>query len=158
MTKVSINLYLEKTDRYLLTKGLFKKMSRSTFNNSLMLGFDHMERMLDRANRASDGYPPYNIEQIEDNKFCITIAVAGFTMSDLSVDIENNQLVIKGQQQETDVEKCYIHRGIASRQFQKAFVLAEGIEVERAWLENGLLHIMLIHIHPDPLIRNIKIE
>ncbi len=134
-------------------------MSRSTFNNSLMLGFDHMERLLDRANRASDGYPPYNIEQIQDNKFCITVAVAGFTMDDLSVDIENNQLVIKGQQHETDGEtRTYIHRGIAARQFQKAFVLAEGIEVERAWLENGLLNIMLVHIHPDPLIRNIKIE
>lgn len=133
-------------------------MSRSTFNNSLMLGFDHMERLLDRANRASDGYPPYNIEQLEENKFCISIAVAGFTMEDLSVDMENNQLVIKGQQHEDKTERIYIHRGIASRQFQKAFVLAEGIEVERAWLENGLLNIMLVHIHPDPLIRHIEIE
>ncbi len=123
-----------------------------------MLGFDHMERLLDRANRASDGYPPYNIEQLDENRFCITIAVAGFTMDNLNVDIENNQLVIKGQQHEDKSERIYIHRGIASRQFQKAFVLAEGIEVERAWLEHGLLHITLIHIHPAPLIRHIQIE
>ncbi len=133
-------------------------MSRTTFNNSLMLGFDHMERLLDRANRASDAYPPYNIEQLEEHRFCITIAVAGFTMDDLSVDMESNQLVIKGQQQETAEEKHYIHRGIAARQFQKAFILAEGIEVERAWLENGLLNIMLVHIQPNPVIRNIQIE
>ncbi len=133
-------------------------MSRTTFNNSLMLGFDHMERLLDRANRASDAYPPYNIEQLEERRFCITIAVAGFTMDDLSVDMESNQLVIKGQQQESAEEKHYIHRGIAARQFQKAFILAEGIEVERAWLENGLLNIMLVHIQPNPVIRNIQIE
>ncbi|MFV0432074.1 MAG: Hsp20 family protein [Alphaproteobacteria bacterium] len=133
-------------------------MTRSTFNNSLMLGFEHMERMLDRANRTSDSYPPYNIEHLSESNFRITVAVAGFTMKDLNVNIEDNQLVIKGMQEDEGLERHYIHRGIASRQFQKAFVLAEGVEVERAWLENGLLNVDLIHIRPDPLIRNIKIE
>ncbi len=133
-------------------------MTRSTFNNSLMLGFEHMERLLDRANRTSDGYPPYNIEHLTEDKFRITIAVAGFTMDNLNVNIEDNQLVIKGQQEDDGLERAYIHRGIAARQFQKAFVLAEGVEVERAWLENGLLNVDLVHIRPDPLIRNIKIE
>ncbi len=133
-------------------------MTRSTFNNSLMLGFEHMERLLDRANRTSDGYPPYNIEHLTEDKFRITIAVAGFTMADLNVNIEDNQLVIKGQQNDDGVERVYIHRGIAARQFQKAFVLAEGVEVERAWLENGLLNIDLMLIRPEPVIRNISIE
>lgn len=133
-------------------------MTRSTFNNSLMLGFEHMERLLDRANRTSDGYPPYNIEHLSQDKFRITIAVAGFTMDNLNVNIEDNQLVIKGQQIDDGLERVYIHRGIAARQFQKAFVLAEGVEVERAWLENGLLNIDLTHIRPEPTIRKINIE
>lgn len=123
-----------------------------------MLGFEHMERLLDRANRTSDGYPPYNIEHLSQDKFRITIAVAGFTMDNLNVNIEDNQLVIKGQQIDDGLERVYIHRGIAARQFQKAFVLAEGVEVERAWLENGLLNIDLTHIRPEPTIRKINIE
>ncbi|MFV0321675.1 MAG: Hsp20 family protein [Alphaproteobacteria bacterium] len=133
-------------------------MTRAPFNNSLMLGFEHMERLLDRANRSSDGYPPYNIEHLSQDKFRITIAVAGFTMDNLNVNIEDNQLVIKGQQVDDGLERVYIHRGIAARQFQKAFVLAEGVEVERAWLENGLLNIDLTHIRPEPTIRKINIE
>lgn len=133
-------------------------MTRATFNNSLMLGFEHMERLLDRANRSSDSYPPYNIEHLSQDKFRITIAVAGFTMDNLNVNIEDNQLVIKGQQIDDGLERVYIHRGIAARQFQKAFVLAEGVEVERAWLENGLLNIDLTHIRPEPTIRKINIE
>lgn len=133
-------------------------MTRATFNNSLMLGFEHMEKLLDRANRSSDSYPPYNIEHLSQDKFRITIAVAGFTMDNLNVNIEDNQLVIKGQQIDDGLERVYIHRGIAARQFQKAFVLAEGVEVERAWLENGLLNIDLTHIRPEPTIRKINIE
>lgn len=136
-------------------------MSRmSAFNSPLLLGFDHLERMLDRASRASaEGYPPYNIEQISENGLRITLAVAGFSMDDLSVTIEDNQLIIRGKQDDTqDTDRVFIHRGIAARQFQRAFVLAEGIEVTGAGLDNGLLHIELERIQPEPEVRTIKIE
>ena len=136
-------------------------MSRmSAFNSPLLLGFDHLERMLDRASRASaEGYPPYNIEQTSENGLRITLAVAGFSMDDLSVTIEDNQLIIRGKQDDAqDVDRVFIHRGIAARQFQRAFVLAEGIEVTGAGLDNGLLHIELERIQPEPEVRTIKIE
>ena len=135
-------------------------MSRmSVFNSPLLLGFDHLERMLDRASRASaEGYPPYNIEQIGENGLRITLAVAGFSMDDLSVTIEDNQLVIRGRQADDEPERLYIHRGIAARQFQRAFVLAEGIEVTGAGLDNGLLHVDLQRIVPEPEVRTIKIQ
>ena len=135
-------------------------MSRmSTFNSPLLLGFDHLERMLDRASRASaEGYPPYNIEQTSENGLRITLAVAGFSMDDLNVTIEDNQLIIRGKQEEVDEDRLFIHRGIAARQFQRAFVLAEGIEVTGAGLDNGLLHIDLERIVPEPEVRTIKIE
>jgi HSP20 family molecular chaperone IbpA len=135
-------------------------MSRmSAFNSPLMLGFDHLERMLDQASRASaEGYPPYNIEQISENGLLITLAVAGFTMDDLSVTIEDNQLIIRGRQEDDDPDRLFIHRGIAARQFQRAFVLAEGIEVVRAGMDNGLLHVNLERIVPEPEVRTIKIE
>src|SRR5919197_2492044 len=101
-------------------------MSRiSLFNSPLLLGFDHFERALDRVSKISaDGYPPYNVEQTGDNALRITLAVAGFTMDDLSVRIEDNQLVVRGKQGE-EKDRVYLHRGIAARQFQRAFVLAE---------------------------------
>ena len=100
----------------------------TVFNNPHMLGFDHFERILDRAVKASaEGYPPYNIEQTGENDICITLAVAGFSMDDLSVSVEDNQLVIRGKQVDDIGERIFIHRGIAARQFQRAFVLAEGI-------------------------------
>ncbi len=139
-------------------------MSRLTFNSPLLLGFDHMERLLDRANRSSDGYPPYNIEQLAENKFRITIAVAGFTMDNLHVGLEDNQLVVRGKQlededqQQQEEERVFLYRGIASRQFQKNFVLGDGMQVGRAWLENGLLHIDLEQNRPEPSIRTIDIE
>ncbi len=138
-------------------------MSRLTFNRPLLLGFDHMERMLDRANRSSDGYPPYNIEQLAENQFRITIAVAGFTMDNLHVGLEDNQLVVRGKQldeeeKDKDGERVFLYRGIASRQFQKNFVLGDGMQVERAWLENGLLHIDLQQVRPEPYVRTIAIE
>jgi HSP20 family molecular chaperone IbpA len=135
-------------------------MSRmSVFNSPLLLGFDHLERMLDRASRASaEGYPPYNIEQIGENGLRITLAVAGFSMDDLSVTIEDNQLVIRGKQMEDEPERLYIHRGIAARQFQRAFVLAEGIEVTGAGLDNGLLHVDLRRIVSEPEVRTIQIQ
>lgn len=130
------------------------------FNNPLLLGFDHFERVLDRAAKASaEGYPPYNIEQIGDERLRITLAVAGFSMDDLDVAIEDNQLVIRGRNQHDDgEERVFLHRGIAARQFQKAFVLAEGIEVTAARLEDGLLHVELYRPTPEPKVRSIKIE
>src|SRR5919197_6035904 len=116
----------------------------SLFNSPLLLGFDHFERALDRVSKVSaDGYPPYNVEQTGENKLRITLAVAGFTMNDLAVQIEDNQLVVRGRQAD-DKDRIYLHRGIAARQFQRSFVLAEGIEVVGASLDNGLLHIDLI--------------
>lgn len=119
-------------------------MSRlSLFNSPLLLGFDHFERALDRVAKATaDGYPPYNVEQVGENALRITLAVAGFTMDSLSVQIEDNQLVIRGKQEE-DKDRVYLHRGIAARQFQRSFVLADGIEVVGARLENGLLQVDL---------------
>ena len=135
-------------------------MSRmSAFNSPLLLGFDHLERMLDRASRASaEGYPPYNIEQTSENGLRITLAVAGFSMDDLSVTIEDNQLIIRGKQEDDSADRIYLHRGIAARQFQRAFVLAEGIDVVGAGLDNGLLHVDLERIVPEPEVRTIKID
>ena len=135
-------------------------MSRlSVFNSPLVLGFDHFERLLERANKASaDGYPPYNIEQIGENGLRITLAVAGFAEDDLSVSVEDNQLVIRGQKTEDESDRVFLHRGIASRQFQRSFVLAEGIEVKGATLDNGLLHVDLERIVPDHEVRHINIS
>ena len=135
-------------------------MSRiSEFNNPLLVGFDHFERILDRVSKASaEGYPPYNIEQIGDNGLRITLAVAGFAMDDLTVTVEENQLVIRGHQNEADGSRVYLHRGIAARQFRRSFVLAEGIEIKGASMDNGLLHVELVRHVPEPEIRNIKIE
>jgi HSP20 family molecular chaperone IbpA len=116
----------------------------SLFNSPLLLGFDHFERALDRVSKAAtDGYPPYNVEQTGENNLRITLAVAGFSMTDLTVQVEDNQLVVRGKQTD-DKERLYLHRGIAARQFQRSFVLAEGIEVSGAWLDNGLLNIDLL--------------
>ena len=137
----------------------------SVFNSPLLLGFDHFERILDQASKVSaEGYPPYNIEQTGENGLRITLAVAGFSMSELNVSLEDNQLVIRGQlsadnENGLDNEQTvFLHRGIASRQFQRSFVLAEGIEVKNASLDNGLLLIELERLQPKPEIRNIKIE
>ena len=131
----------------------------TSFNSPFLLGFDHLEKMLDQASRASpEGYPPYNIEQMGDNGLRITLAVAGFAMEDLDVTIEDNQLIIRGKQENEEEDRLYLHRGIAARQFQRAFVLAEGIEVVGAELDNGLLHIELERIIPEPEVRTIKIE
>jgi HSP20 family molecular chaperone IbpA len=130
----------------------------SLFNSPLLLGFDQFERTLDRiAKNSAEGYPPYNIEQIGEEGLRITLAVAGFTSEDLSVQIEDNQLVIRGRQTD-DRSRVYLHRGIASRQFQRSFVLAEGIEVVGASLDNGLLNIDLTRPMPEPKVRTIKIE
>lgn len=134
-------------------------MSRvSIFSSPLLLGFDHVERMIERATKAgSEGYPPYNIEQTGENELRITLAVAGFSPADLAITVEDNQLVIRGKQTD-DKERIYLHRGIAARQFQRSFVLADGIEVMRAELGNGLLHIDLHRPRPEPQVRNIAIN
>ena len=133
-------------------------MSRvSLFDSPLLLGFDHFERVLDRVSKNSgDGYPPYNVEQIAENRLRITLAVAGFAEDDLSVQVEDNQLVIRGKQQD-ETERVYLHRGIAARQFQRSFVLAEGIEVISASLDNGLLHIELERPLVQPKVKKIDI-
>jgi len=130
------------------------------FDSPLFLGFDHFERTFDRLKKTgSDGYPPYNIEQTGENALRITLAVAGFTMDDLDVSVENNQLVIRGHQaEEADSGRVYLHRGIAARQFLRTFVLADGIEVREAWLDNGLLHIDMERIEPETNTRKIAIK
>lgn len=132
----------------------------SLFDSPLLLGFDQFEEAFDRLKKTSgDGYPPYNIEQISENALRITIAVAGFTMDDLDVQIDNNQLSIRGKQEnDSDKERIFIHRGIAARQFQRSFILAENIEVQGAWLDNGLLNIDMIRIEPESNAKKIKIK
>ena len=116
----------------------------SIFNSPFLLGFDQFERTIDRISKlSSDTYPPYNIEQISQNSLRITVAVAGFKKNELDVSLEGNQLQIKGFRPEDDSDKIYIHRGIATRQFQRNFILAEGIEVDEASMENGLLFVDL---------------
>jgi HSP20 family molecular chaperone IbpA len=128
------------------------------FNSPLLLGFDHFERTLDRVSKiSSDGYPPYNIEQIGDSALRITLAVAGFQMRDLSITVEDNQLIVRGKQTD-DSQRVYLHRGIAARQFQRSFVLAEGIEVSGAWLDNGLLNIDLVRPAVESRVRTVEIK
>ena len=133
----------------------------TVFDSPLFLGFDHFERTFDRLKKtATEGYPPYNIEQTGENALRITVAVAGFTMDDLDVQVENNQLTIRGQQSENpeEAEKIYLYRGIAARQFQRSFVLADGIVVDGAYLDNGLLHIDMRRIEPESNARKIAIR
>ena len=134
-------------------------MSRSpVFGSPLFLGFDHLEQMLDRVQKNADGYPPYNIEQIAADRLRITLAVAGFAMDDLQITQEDNQLVIRGRQKDDSEGRVFLHRGIAARLFQRAFVIAEGIEIEGAWLDNGLLHVELRRPQPEVRVRTIQIN
>ncbi len=128
------------------------------FDSPLFLGFEQFERSLDRLKKSGgDGYPPYNIEQVGDTGLRITLAVAGFSMDDLDVEIDSNQLNIRGRQTD-DGERVFLHRGIAARQFQRSFLLAEGIEIAGAMLDNGLLHIDLKRIMPEPQVQKIAIR
>jgi HSP20 family molecular chaperone IbpA len=128
------------------------------FGSPLLLGFDHLERILDHVSKASaEGYPPYNIEQVGDDALRITLAVAGFAIEDLNISLEDNQMVIRGRKNEDETDRVYLHRGIAARQFQRMFVLADGIEVTGAALDNGLLHIDLVRQVPEPEVRTVKI-
>lgn len=128
----------------------------SLFDHPFFLGFDQLERELDRLKKNADGYPPYNVEQTGENGLRITLAVAGFTMDDLDVEVENNHLTIRGKQTD-DKDRVYLHRGIAARQFQRSFVLADGIEVKGASLDNGLLHIDMVRVQPESTARKIEI-
>ena len=140
----------------------FETMSRvPSLSSPFLLGFDEIERALDRAAKAADGYPPYNIERIprengQPERLRITLAVAGFNRDQLDVTIEENQLVIRGRQQD-DKTRQYLHRGIAARQFQRTFVLAEGMDVLAADLKNGLLSIDLARPEPERVVRTIAI-
>ncbi|WP_372840768.1 Hsp20 family protein [Phaeovulum sp.] len=123
-----------------------------------LLGFDQLERLVERtAKTGGDGYPPYNIEQSSPDTFRITLAVAGFAETDLAISLEDRQLVIRGRQGDDDGARVFLHRGIAARAFQRSFVLADGVEVAAAKLENGLLHIDLRRALPDPVVRSIPI-
>jgi HSP20 family molecular chaperone IbpA len=130
----------------------------SILSSPFLLGFDQVERTLDRiAKSAGEGYPPYNIEQLSEDCLRITLAVAGFSRADLAIQIENNQLIIRGKQQD-DSNRVFLHRGIAARQFQRAFVLADGMEVVGAELDNGLLHVDLRRPLPEVKVRTIEIK
>jgi HSP20 family molecular chaperone IbpA len=127
------------------------------FSSPLLLGFDQLERTLERLAKNAEGYPPYNIERIGDNGLRITLAVAGFTSDDLVIELVENQLSVRGKQTD-DTNRVYLHRGIAARQFQRAFMLADGIEVIGAQLDNGLLSIDLARPRAEPRIRTIRID
>ena len=124
-----------------------------------LLGFDQLERLVERtAKSGNEGYPPYNIEQRGENAYRITLAVAGFAEDDLSITVEDRQLVIRGKQAPTDEARVFLHRGIATRQFQRSFVLADGVDVAGAAMEHGLLHVDLTRAVPDSVVQTIKIK
>jgi HSP20 family molecular chaperone IbpA len=124
-----------------------------------MLGFEQLERLVERtAKSGNEGYPPYNIEQTTDTSYRITLAVAGFGEDDLSITVEDRQLVIRGRQTDDSEGRMFLHRGIAARQFQRSFVLADGVEVGEAQMENGLLHVDLTRARPDTVVQTINIK
>lgn len=128
-------------------------------SHPLLLGFDRLERLVERTARAgTDGYPPFNIEVTGQNSFRITLALAGFRDEDLSVTIENRQLLVRGAQRDTEEDdRVFLHRGIAARQFQRAFALAEGVDVMQARLQDGLLHIDLSRKEPEEVVHTVPI-
>lgn len=135
-------------------------MTKLTFAaHPFLLGFDQLERLVERtAKSGADGYPPFNIEQSSEHGFRITLAVAGFREPDLAITVEERQLMIRGRQaEEADEGRVFLHRGIAARAFQRTFVLAEGVEVAGATLENGLLHVDLQRAVPEKTVQTIRI-
>lgn len=135
-------------------------MSKLTLGtHPFFVGFDQLERLVERtAKSGNDGYPPYNIEQTCDHSYRITLAVAGFAEENLAITVEDRQLVVRGRQTDDGAERVFLHRGIAARQFQKSFVLADGVEVSGATLENGLLHVDLTRSQPDTVVQTIAIN
>lgn len=135
-------------------------MTKATFaSHPYLLGFEQLDRLMERtAKSGNEGYPPYNIEQRGEGAYRITLAVAGFAEEDLNITLEDAQLVIRGQQKEDDASRVFLHRGIAARQFQRSFVLADGVEVAGALMENGLLHVDLKRHVPETIVQTIKIR
>jgi HSP20 family molecular chaperone IbpA len=135
-------------------------MTKLSFaSHPYLLGFEQLDRLVERtAKSGNDGYPPYNIEQRSEASYRITLAVAGFAESELSITLENNQLMVRGRQEDDGEGRVFLHRGIAARQFQRSFVLADGVEVAGAALENGLLHIDLVRAEPETVVRTIEIN
>ncbi|MEJ6397647.1 Hsp20 family protein [Yoonia sp. 208BN28-4] len=133
------------------------KMALGT--HPFLLGFEQLERLVERtAKTGNDGYPPYNIEQTSETSYRITLAVAGFAEDDLAITLEDNQLVVRGRQTDDMGERVFLHRGIAGRQFQKSFVLADGVDVGEAVMENGLLHVDLNRAVPESVVQTIAIK
>ena len=135
-------------------------MTKVTFaSHPYLLGFEQLDRLVERTAKAgSDGYQPCNIEQRSETSYRITLAVAGFAEADLAITLENNQLLVRGRQDDDTEGRIFLHRGIAARQFQRSFVLADGVEVSGANLENGLLHIDLVRAEPETVVRTIEIN
>jgi HSP20 family molecular chaperone IbpA len=128
-------------------------------SHPFLLGFEQLERLVERtAKTDSAGYPPYNIEQTSETGYRITLAVAGFAEADLSITLEDKQLVVRGRQSDDTEGRVFLHRGIAARQFQRSFVLADGVEVTGAAMENGLLHVDLRRAVPETVVRTIEIR
>lgn len=124
-----------------------------------LLGFEQLERLVERtAKNGNDGYPPYNIEQTSDRSYRITLAVAGFAEDELAITVEDKQLVIRGRQRDESEGRVYLHRGIAARQFQRSFVLADGVDVGEAIMENGLLHIDLTRRLAEVVVQTVRIK
>ncbi len=123
-----------------------------------MLGFEQLEQLVERTAKSGNGYPPYNIEQTSEHSYRITLAVAGFSEDDVSITVEDRHLVVRGNQREDDDGRIFLHRGIASRQFQRSFVLADGVDVGDALMENGLLHVDLSRKPPETIVQTIKIK
>ncbi|MAY31893.1 MAG: Hsp20 family protein [Rhodovulum sp.] len=124
-----------------------------------LLGFEQLERLLERnAKSGNEGYPPFNIEQTSERGYRITLAVAGFSEDDLAITVEDRQLVIRGRQRDDDDTRVFLHRGIAARQFQRSFVLADGVDVAGAEMENGLLHVDLERAEPEKVVQTIAIK
>lgn len=131
------------------------KLTLGSYPN--LLGFEQLERLVERSAKNAEGYPPYNIEQTSETSYRITLAVAGFRDDDLAITVEDNQLVVRGRQSEEAEGRVFLHRGIAARQFQRSFVLADGVEVTGADLENGLLHVDLTRKAPESVVQTITI-
>ncbi len=135
-------------------------MTKMTFaSHPFLLGFEQLDRLVERtAKTGNDGYPPYNIEQSSADSYRITLAVAGFSEDDMTITVEDRQLSIRGRQPEEDDQRVFLHRGIAARQFQRNFVLADGVEVTGATMENGLLHVDLRKSVPESVVQTVKIK
>ncbi len=133
------------------------KMALGT--HPFLLGFEQLEQLVERTVKSgNDGYPPYNIEQTSENSYRITLAVAGFSDGDLVITVEDSSLVIRGRQSDDSEGRIFLHRGIAARQFQRSFVLAEGVDVGEAVMENGLLHVDLTRAVPERIVQTINIK